>query len=489
MKKSRSRSRKREISSAGGRTRIEKDSLGERRIPLDAYYGVQTDRAIKNFPISGLKNHPLFYRTYVNIKKAAALANKALGSLDSSRARAIVASCDEVIAGKLGNSFVVDVYQMGAGTSTNMNVNEVIANRANEILGGAKGVYDKVHPNDHVNMGQSTNDTFPTAMRLSAALMLREYLHQPLLDLESAFCKKGRQFDRVLKSARTHLQDAVPIRLGQEFAAYGETVKRCHQDIAQTLPSLLEIGLGGSAAGTGINTTVGYAEKVAQNLARFTGLKVTVAPNLCEAMQSQRCVARVSASLRNLALEITRISNDLRLLSSGPMTGFSEIRLPPVAPGSSIMPGKVNPSILEMVNMVCFQVMGCDATIAAAVQAGQLELNVMMPVMSYNLNFSVQIMGNALRVLTQKCVKGIQADRERCLEYAQRSMGLATALNPHIGYAKAAEVAKEALRTRKTLIQVIREKGILSGGEISRIMNPLSMTGPAQKKSVRKARR
>ena len=465
--------------------RIERDSLGPRRIPANAYYGAQTDRAIDNFQISGLKSHPVFIDTYVIIKKAAALANAELGILVPSKKKAIVKACDEILAGKLGNPFVVDVYQMGAGTSIHMNVNEVIANRANEILGGRKGQYNKVHPNDHVNMGQSTNDTFPTAMRLAAAQLIQDVLDEPLKSLENSLVRKGREFDRVLKSARTHLQDAVPIRLGQEFKAYGETIRRCHQDITYARGALLEIGLGGSAVGTGMNTQKGYPTKVTRILSRLLGLKIKLSKDLCEAMQSQRAISLVSASLRNLALEVNRISNDLRLLSSGPTTGFSEIVLPPSAPGSSIMPGKVNPSIPEMVNMVCYQVMGCDTTIAAAVQAGQLELNVMMPVMSFNLNFSIQIFGNALRTLNDKCVKGIKANKKRCLEYAERSMGLAAALNPYIGYSKAAEVAKEALRLRKTLIQVIREKNILSEAQIAKIMNPITMTQPGNSRKYR----
>jgi aspartate ammonia-lyase len=465
-------------SGPGGRFRVEKDSLGERRVPADAYYGAQTSRAIENYPVSGLRFHPLFISTYVQIKKACALVHAAAGALDAVRKNAIVRACDEILAGKLGDPFVVDVYQMGAGTATHMNVNEVIANRANELLGGRKGVYDRVHPNDHVNMGQSTNDTFPAAVRLSAALMIRRYLEGPLDRLADVLVRKGREFDRVLKSARTHLQDAVPIRLGQEFAAYGAAVRRSRHAIARAAEGLLETGLGGSAAGTGINTRAGFPRDIAARLGGLLGLKVVPARDLCEAMQSQQPVARVSAELRILALEITRISNDLRLLSSGPTTGLAEILLPETAPGSSIMPGKVNPSILEMTNMVAYQVIGCDAVVAMAVQAGQLELNVMMPVMSYNLNFAIEIFGNALGILAERCVKGIRADAERCRRYAERSMGLATALNPYIGYARAAEVAKEALRSGKTLIEVIREKRLLSEAQIRRVMDPVSMTAP-----------
>ena len=463
--------------------RIEKDSIGERRIPANAYYGVQTDRAVENYQISGLRSHPVFIETYVAIKKAAALANAACGALDAPRRDAIVKACDEILGGALRDQFVVDVYQMGAGTSIHMNVNEVIANRAVELMGGKLGDYSKINPNDHVNMGQSTNDTFPTALRLSAALMLAKYLHEPLLALQKTLAAKGKEFDRVLKSGRTHLQDAVPVRLGQEFAAYAEAVRKCHAEIAAAREEVLEVGLGGSAAGTGLNTAAGYAEEVAAHLSKILDLKVRIAPNLCEAMQSQRPVARLSGAIKNLALELTRIVNDLRLLSSGPTTGLAEIDLPSTAPGSSIMPGKVNPSILEMTNQVCFQVIGCDTTISYAVQAGQLELNVMMPVMSFNLNFMIMILGNAIKALEEKCVRGITANEKRCAQYAESSMGLATALNPFIGYASAAEVAKESLKTGKTLIQIIREKKILSEEEIARVMNPVNMTEPAKKPS------
>ena len=470
------------MSPSDSKTRIEKDSLGERRLPADAYYGVQTDRAIENFQISGLRSHPVFIDVYAAIKKAAAIANAALGQLDEPRKKAITAACDEILSGKLRDQFVVDVYQMGAGTSIHMNVNEVIANRANELMGGAKGTYDKVNPNDHVNMGQSTNDTFPTALRLSAALMENKFLHAPLDALAKSFETKAKEFDKVLKSGRTHLQDAVPIRLGQEFGAYGEALRRSHAAIAQAADGLLEIGLGGSAAGTGLNTVQGYPQAVAKELSTILGLKIRVAPNLCEAMQSQRPAAQMSSALRNLALELTRIVNDLRLMSSGPTTGFAEIDLPATAPGSSIMPGKVNPSILEMANQVCSQVIGCDTTIAFAVQAGQLELNVMMPVISFNLNFMIMILGNAVKALDEKCVSGITANAARCSEFAQKSMGLATALNPYIGYAKAAEVAKESLKTGRSLVELIREKKYLSEDEIKKVMDPLSMTEPGKPK-------
>ncbi len=459
-------------------SRLEKDSLGTRDIPGDVYYGIQTDRAVENFKISGLRSHPRLIDAYLYIKKAAALANSKSGELDPKLKDALVSACDEILGGKFRDQFPVDAFQMGAGTALHMNVNEVLANRANEILGASKGAYKPVHPNDHANMAQSTNDTFPTAVRVAALLVLKENLHGPLEALEKSFAAKGREFDGVLKSARTHLQDAVPIRLGQEFAAYAECLRKSRLSLLEAERSLLELGLGGSAAGTGLNTGPGYREEIIRELARVTGLALVPAKDMREAMQSQRPIAEVSASLRNLCLELTRILNDLRLLCSGPTTGFGEINLPASAPGSSIMPGKVNPSILEMVNMVAFQVIGADTVIALAVQAGQLELNVMMPVMAFNLNFSVTILGNALTVLKEKCVDGITANVDKCNHYATSSMGLATALNAYIGYMQAAEVAKESLKSGKTIVQVIRDKKILSEDQIKTILDPTRMTEP-----------
>ncbi len=396
------------------KTRAEKDSLGTRQIPDEVYYGIQTDRAVENFPISGLRAHPRFIDAYLYIKKAAALANQKAGELPKASAEALVKACDEILGGRLRDQFPVDVFQMGAGTAFNMNVNEVLSNRANEILGSQKGAYNPVNPNDHANMGQSTNDTFPTAARIGLLLILKEFLHTPLEALEKTFFAKGKEFDAILKSGRTHLQDAVPIRLGQEFSAYGEAIKKCKLSLFHAEKSLCELGLGGSATGTGLNTAKGYREEVIKELSRLTNLPLFPAVDMREAMQSQRPLAEVSSALRNLSLEIIRIVNDLRLLSSGPTTGLAEINLPATAPGSSIMPGKVNPSILEMVNMVSFQAVGSDTTVALAVQAGQLELNVMMPVMAFNLNFTAMILGNALKVLNEKCVMGITADADRC---------------------------------------------------------------------------
>jgi len=457
--------------------RIEKDTMGSVNVPADAYYGAQTARALANFPISGLQSHPEMVRAVVLIKKAAALSNHALGRLEKRKSNAIVKACDEILSGRYQDQFVVDVFQMGAGTSFHMNCNEVLANLAEEILGGKRGQYRSIHPNDDVNMGQSTNDVFPTAMKISA-LFLLEDLMDALKSMENTFQAKAKEFDKVLKSGRTHLQDAAPIRLGQEFQAYSKTLAGCRHFLEHAARSLLELGIGGSAVGTGLNTPVGLAEHLINNLSRLTGLKVEGSKDLREAMQSMRPMAEVSAALRNIALEMNRIANDLRLLSSGPKTGLAEIRLPAVAPGSSIMPGKVNPSMLEMMNMVCFQVMGCDQTVSGAVQAGQLELNVMMPVIAFNVCLMIEILTNALNQVKVLCIEGIEPNVERCQEYAKNSMGLATALSPYIGYSQAAEIAKRSLVERKSLIEIVLDEGLLTEEEVQKILDPKKMTEP-----------
>ena len=457
--------------------RIEKDSLGQKEVPADAYYGLQSVRAMENFPISGLRKHARMVDAMVMVKKAAAFANAELGLLKPEVSKAIGAAADEVLAGKLRDHFVVDVYQMGAGTSFHMNVNEVLANRAIELLGGKKGDHSIVHPNDHVNMAQSTNDVIPTAIRIAGRLLLGELL--PVLqDLQTALAGKAKEFDGILKSARTHLQDAVPIRLGQEFAAYAVTVGKCRGLIAAAARSLEELGIGGSAAGTGLNTHPQYRFKLVEHLRAWTNINWRNAPDMREAMQSNLPIAEASSALRLLAIELIRICNDLRLLTSGPTTGFAEIVLPAVQPGSSIMPGKVNPSMAEMLNMVCFQVIGNDLTVAMAVQAGQLELNVMMPVMAYNLHHSIEILKNALRAFIDRCVVGIVADAEGCRRYAESSMALATALNTYVGYARAAEVVKRALREQKTIIDVVREEKLLTEDQIAQILDPIKLTEP-----------
>jgi aspartate ammonia-lyase len=457
--------------------RTEKDSLGNVQVPDGAYYGAQTARAQKNFPISGLRNHARMVEAVMLIKKAAAQANSELGRLDKKKAAAIVKACDEVLSGKHWDQFVVDVFQMGAGTSFHMNCNEVLANLAEEILGGKRGQYRIIHPNDHVNMGQSTNDVFPTAMRLAGLFLLKDLL-ETLKDLEGAFRKKAREFERVLKSGRTHLQDAAPVRLGQEFRAYSVTVGKCRMFLEHTSRSLLEMGIGGTAVGTGINTPAGYAGQMVEYLRRLSGLQLRRARDLREAMQSMRPMTEVSAALRNVALEMNRIANDLRLLSSGPRTGLAEITLPAVAPGSSIMPGKLNPSMLEMTNMVCLQVLGCDQAVCGAAQAGQLELNVMMPVIAYNLCFMIEILTNAMKQLKKLCIDGILANVERCREFAEKSVGLVVALTPHIGYLKAAEVAEKALKKGKPLTDVLEEENLVPPDEIRSILDPQKMTKP-----------
>lgn len=457
--------------------RIERDSLGTVEVPEEARYGAQTTRAVQNYPISGLRAHPQLIRAFGMVKHAAAEANRDLGLLDASRAEAILQAAREVIEGKWNQEFVVDVFQAGAGVSFHMNVNEVIANRANEILGGRLGEYSRVHPNDHVNYGQSTNDVFPTAMRL-AALMDLESLYPVLDALAESFTLKAQEFDMVLKAGRTHMQDAVPIRLGQEFSAYGKAIRKARSSITTAADGLRELGLGGSAVGTGLNTHPDYRRKAIGNLQKLSRQLLIPADDLRWAMQSNSSMAEISGALRNLALEIIRISNDLRLLSSGPNTGFSEIRLPSLQPGSSIMPGKVNPVLPELAAMVSFQVIGNDTAVAYAVQAGQLELNVMMPTMALNVLNSVTWMSNTLRQLDEHCIRGIQANVERCREYAQRTAGLATALNPIVGYAKAAELAKEASATGTPVVSIAVQKGILAAREAEEILDPKRMTEP-----------
>jgi aspartate ammonia-lyase len=466
--------------------RQEKDSIGVKEIPADVYYGVQTARAVENYPISGMRANPTLIRAIGMVKYSAAQANEELGLVDEQRANAIMKSAQEVIDGKWNQFFVVDVFQAGAGVSFHMNSNEVIANRATEIMGGKLGEYS-VHPNDHVNYGQSTNDVFPTSMRLATLLEL-EKLYPVLQNLASAFEAKGKEFHNIMKSGRTHMQDAVPIRLGQEFAAYGMAMRKAEADIRHAGDSLRELGLGGSAVGTGINTHPDYRAKAVANLAKISGQKLTPAADMRWAMQSNACMAQVSSALRNLALEIIRISNDLRLMSSGPNTGFAEINLPGLQPGSSIMPGKINPVMPELAAMVSFQVVGNDTAVALAVQGGQLELNVMMPTMAYNVLQSITILTNMLQVFTDKCVKGLTANEQRNAFYAQSTVSLATALNPYIGYAKAAEIVKESVKTGRSIIDIAREKKLLTEQEIAEILDPVSMTEPQIPKEAAKHR-
>ncbi len=460
--------------------RVERDSLGEVRVPAAAYYGAQTQRAIENYPISGQRHPKHFVLACAYTKKAAALANRDLGALDARLAEAIAAAADRVLAGEFADQFVVDVYNSGAGTSFHMNVNEVLANLAIEGLGGQRGDYKLVSPNDHVNCGQSTNDVIPTATRLAALLMLRELM--PALDrLEAAFRGKAKTFDGVIKAGRTHLQDAVPVRLGQEFGAYAAAVAKAANAIQAAGAGCSELGIGGSATGTGLNTHPEYAARTVAYLAEFTRLGLRPASDRFEAMQSQGPVVALSAALRGLAIELIRIANDLRLMASGPTTGLAEIILPAAQPGSSIMPGKVNPSIPEMLNMVCFAVLGNDLTIATAAQAGQLELNVMMPVIAFKLLDSLHILTNAIGIFATRCVEGIAVNADRCRAYAERTLGLATALNPHIGYRAAAEAVKESLASGRSIRDIVLAKGMLSAEQLDRILDPRAMTEPREK--------
>jgi aspartate ammonia-lyase len=470
--------------------RTERDSLGEREVPAEAYYGIQTQRAIENFPISGYRAHPKLLRAMGMVKKAAAMANRDLKLLERRRASAIIRAADEVSAGKFDDQFVVDVYQAGAGVSFHMNANEVIANRAIELLGGRRGQYDICHPNDHVNLGQSTNDVFPTAMRLAVILLFDELL-QALGELERSFARKGRAFDHVLKSGRTHMMDAVPIRLGQEFAAYATAMRRCGVVLRQAQDLLREVGLGGSAVGTGVNTHPRYQKLVVSHLSRISRQKLLATDDLRYAMQSNLAMSVASAALRNLALELIRISNDLRLLSSGPNAGLAEVTLPALQPGSSIMPGKVNPVMAELTAMVSFQAVGADVAVALAVQAGQLELNVMMPAMACNVLHSAEILKNTMRALAEKCVDGIIANEDRCRFFANATEAIATALNPYVGYAAAAEIAKESVRTGRPVTEIAPERKLLDEKLLREILAPHRMTEPAPpiKSARRKARK
>ncbi len=423
--------------------RLERDSLGELEVPAQALYGIQTRRAVLNFPISGRRPWRAFIWSMAIIKACAAQVNHTLGLLDERRALVIQQAAQEVMDGMWDEHFVVDPFQAGAGTSHNMNVNEVIANRATQLLGGQPGEY-LVHPNDHVNMAQSTNDTIPTAIRLGCLWRLAELL-QAVTSLATALQDKAQEFDDVLKSGRTHLQDAVPIRLGQEFGAYARAVERDGERIRRAAQGLYRLGIGGTAVGSGLNAHPAYRFRMVECLSQRTGWSLTTSDNLFESMQSMADFAEFSAALRTLAITLTRIANDLRLLASGPATGLDEIRLPPVQPGSSIMPGKVNPVMAEMLNMVMYYVQGLDHTVALAAQAGQLELNVMMPIIAHCLFEMMHLLITSLSAFTEKCVRGIQANRAKAATWLEKNAILVTALNPLIGYAAAATLAKEAM--------------------------------------------
>jgi aspartate ammonia-lyase len=455
--------------------RVERDPLGEVPVPADAYYGVQTARAVENFPISGLRAPADLIVATILVKKAATEANAALGRLDPEVARAIVTAADEILSGQLRDEFVVDVYQAGAGTSHNMNANEVLANRAGEILGEPKGSYKRVHPNDHVNMGQSTNDVFPTATRL-ALLLGAAPLVTAAHALAESLAQKADDFADVLKTGRTHLQDAVPITLGQEFSGYAECVRRGAEDVAHASEQLEELNLGATAVGTGLNAGDEFRQLAVKHLAQYTRLHLVPALNLFRVTQSMGDVLAYSSAMRRLAVEVGKVASDLRLLSMGPRAGLAEIALPAVQPGSSIMPGKVNPSIPEMVNQVCFQVMGCDTTVAIACEAGQLELNVMMPVIAWNALHASTILREALKVFKQRSVDGIVADRTRAIELLERSTATATALSPYIGYAATAEIAKESVNSGKSIRELVLQRGLLDAKRLDEILSVESMT-------------
>ncbi len=456
--------------------RIEKDSMGERQLPGDAYYGIQTLRAMENFPISGLKPLPTYVDACVLIKKATAIANGELACIPPELSAAIVQAADEVLAGQWRDQFVVDVYQAGAGTSHHMNINEVLANRALELLGEQKGNYQRLNPNDHVNYGQSTNDVIPTAIRIGGLLALERSLFPALSTAIATLDNKAEEYKDVVRSGRTHLQDAVPVRLGETFRAWAQILTEHTIRIETASGDLTLLGIGGSATGTGLNTHPQYRTRVCQILSHLTDHPLRPAPHLMAAMQSMAPFVHLSGALRNLAQDLAKISHDLRLLDSGPKTGFKEIQLPPVQPGSSIMPGKYNPVMAEMTSMVCFQVMGYDTAIAFAAQAGQLELNVMMPLIAHNLIHSIELLGNTLNALATRCLAGITANVDRCRAYAEGSLALVTALNPHIGYLNAAAIAKESLETGKSLRQLVLEKGLMTEETLADVLNLQQMS-------------
>jgi aspartate ammonia-lyase len=454
---------------------MEKDPLGELAVPSDALYGVQTLRAVQNFPISGLKPLPAFVDSVVRIKRAAAITHKETGRLEARLADAIISAADEILTGQHRDQFVVDPYQAGAGTSHNMNVNEVLANRANELLGGKRGEYKPVHPNDHVNMAQSTNDVIPTAIRLGSVTELPK-LESAFSNLIGALEQKGREFDGVMKSGRTHLQDAMPIRLGQEFAAYAGSLRRSLQRVGEAANYLRDLGIGGSAVGTGVNVEPEYPAIMVRELAKSAGVEVREGKDRVQLMQSMADAAAFSAQLKVLALDLSKIASDLRLLASGPRTGLDEIRLPAVQPGSSIMPGKINPSIPEMVNQVCFQVIGNDACVSISAEHGQLELNVMMPVIAHNIFLSMRILTNTANTLADRCIKGIEANAAQCAYWVERSAALATALAPQIGYARAAEISKQSVKENVLIRDLVRREHVLPDAEIDEVLDLRKMT-------------
>jgi len=454
--------------------RQEKDSLGPREVPESAYWGIQSLRARENFPVSGLRSSRHLIRAYAFLKLACVRANVEKGGLDADRGKAIAQAAEEMAAGRFDGEFVVDVFQAGAGTSFHMNVNEVLANRALEIVGRPRGAYDYISPNDHVNRGQSTNDTYPAAAQVAALLALRE-LRASVTTLTESLRRKSVEFGRLAKAGRTHLKDAMPVTLGSEFQAYATSLERVVEALPAVETALAEIPLGGSAVGSGVNSVVGFRSRAVEEYARLTGFPLRVARDPFETMQSRWPLGAASGWLRTLALELVRVANDLRLLSSGPMTGFDEIRLPEIQPGSSIMPAKVNPSAAECLDMVAFHVVGADAATALAVQAGQLEINVMMPLAAYEVLFAAEILTNYLPVFARSCVDGITANRPRLQRYLVESAALATVLTPKLGYLKVAEVLHEAERTERPVRELLVERKLLSKEEVEKLLGEAAL--------------
>jgi fumarate hydratase class II len=456
--------------------RIEIDTLGEVRVPEEAYYGAQTQRAVENFPISGIHLQTEFVRAQAIIKYCAAKANMEAGALDRKIGEAILQAAEEILAGKMAKQFVVDVFQAGAGTSQNMNMNEVLANRASEILGGKRGEYKLIHPNDHVNMAQSTNDTIHVAIHIAAVMETISRLLPAIDKLETELSKKQKEFDHIIKCGRTHLQDAVPIRLGQEFGAYAAMMKLDKRRIESALDGLRELAIGGTAVGTGLNTPKGYRKSIIRHINSTTGQNFRIAENMFEAMQGFSAVINYAGALRTLVSSLKKIADDIRLMGSGPRTGFNELRLPAVQPGSSIMPGKVNPVLAEMLNMICSHAMGNDACIVHASQAGQMELNVMMPIIAYNLIQEIQILAGGMNAFAERCIKGLGANEDVCLRFAERSTALATALNPLIGYHHAAKLAQQAIKEDRSVRELALAQKLVDEEELNKALDLRRMT-------------
>lgn len=465
------------------RTRIENDLLGPREVPAPAYYGVHTLRAVENFPISGtpISIYPDLINALAAVKKAAALANHSLGLLDDERTRAIAAACNQIRGGALHDQFVVDVIQGGAGTSTNMNANEVIANRGLELMGHARGDYKVLHPNEHVNLSQSTNDVVPTAMKVASWMAIHSLIEAMIL-LQTAFEAKAREFKDLLKVGRTQLQDAVPMTLGQEFSTYAVMLEEDVHRLREVVRLLCEINMGATAVGTGITAHPEYAAKVCRHLAQITGIPFVTATNLIEATQDAGVFVQVSGVLKRIAVKLSKVCNDLRLLSSGPRAGFGEINLPPVQAGSSIMPGKVNPVIPEVVNQIAFEVIGNDVTVSFAAEAGQLQLNAFLPILAHSIFKSVKHLRNGCITLAERCVHGITANRERLEELMDRSIAIVTALNPYIGYASATEIAQEALHSGRSVRSIVLEKQLMTAEQLAEVLKPESLTRPVAPK-------